>query len=370
MIERDRIQPLILDVPPVAPPAPIETPTDDIEALADLLHDARLWRALVTVCGIGVDARAALSLAAALSGETDAPGLPRLRVVSLSEATPLRLADRLCGLVRPCDLVVGVGEADTVDGALHQAADMGAVVARLSIDDLRWARRDLVDALKRRGGDRLPGLILAGGRGASSRGWTVGRCTAARGAVFLDRDGVINVNRGDYVKAWTELKLLPGAIEALRILAATPYPIVVVTNQSAVNRGLMTYEMAESINDRLMILVSARGGRIDAVAWCPHRPEEQCDCRKPRSGMLTYTAHNLNLDLGRSYLVGDAADDLAAGMAVGCETALVLTGRGRDQYEVARRRWGAGCRVYPDLAAAARWIAQGVGEASPIVSPA
>jgi D-glycero-D-manno-heptose 1,7-bisphosphate phosphatase len=217
--------------------------------------------------------------------------------------------------------------------------------------------RDLVAALRQRAAAELvPGLILASGRGATPQQPAVRPAIPRRRAILLDRDGVINTNRDDYVKSWEEVELLPGAIEALRALALSPYPIVVVTNQSAVNQNKMSYEMAENINLRLIETVTAHGGRIDAVAWCPHRPDEACDCRKPRPGMLKYLAACLNLDLESSYLVGDAEGDLEAGMAVGCQTALVLTGRGEAQRLRVQVRWGNRCQVLPDLAAAAQWI--------------
>ena len=142
------------------------------------------------------------------------------------------------------------------------------------------------------------------------------------------------------------------------MLARTFLPIIVVTNQAGVNRQAMTFEMAESINRRLLALVRAHGGRIDAVVWCPHRPEEECSCRKPKPGMLTYAAETLHLDLARSFLVGDSADDVAAGLAAGCQVALVLTGRGAAQRPRVEERWGERCRILPDLMAAAEWILQ------------
>jgi D-glycero-D-manno-heptose 1,7-bisphosphate phosphatase len=347
--------------------------------IVDVLHGARLSRSTVFICGAGPDAQEAIHLANALGIETCAPGMPRFRALGIGERTPGRVVERLRGLLRPFDVVVGIGyrAPGGVAEALRLAASMGATPlsvtngmpsplntpahVSLSIPHSQFAQREMqkaiLEALCQRGQDLVPGLILAGGRGASPHSRAVGQCAPPRGAIFLDRDGVINTNRADYVKSWEELDLLPGAIEALRILACTPHPIVVVTNQSAVNRGLMSYEMAESINDRLMALVAARGGRIDAAAWCPHRPDEHCNCRKPQPGLFTYVADSLDLDLCRSYLVGDAADDLAAGMSVGCNAALVLTGRGSDQYAKAQARWGEQCHVYPDLLAASRWIA-------------
>ena len=107
-----------------------------------------------------------------------------------------------------------------------------------------------------------------------------------RPAVFLDRDGVLNQNRADYVRTWQQVEFPPGVFQAMQRLAASPFVIVVVTNQSAVGRGLMTAEGLAVINGGIVQQVQQAGGRIDAVYACPHRPDEGCPCRKPRPGML------------------------------------------------------------------------------------
>ncbi len=152
-----------------------------------------------------------------------------------------------------------------------------------------------------------------------------------RRAVFVDRDGVICRNRSDYVKSWEEFVFLPGALEALTELARTDLYIVIVTNQSAINRGIVSAETVEEINSRMVLAIEAAGGRVDRVMYCPHRPDEHCACRKPQPGMLVMAAEDLGLDLAHSYLIGDAETDMQAGRAVGCRRYLVLTGRGRRQ---------------------------------------
>lgn len=150
-------------------------------------------------------------------------------------------------------------------------------------------------------------------------------------AIFLDRDGVICENRSDHVKSWAEFQFLPGAKESLAALSRTGLPIVVVTNQAIINRGISTAEEVEKIHRRMVAEVTASGGRIDRVVYCPHRPDEACDCRKPKSGMMLQAAREMDLDLAQSYLVGDAATDIIAGHQVGCRPILVLTGRGLQQ---------------------------------------
>jgi len=152
-------------------------------------------------------------------------------------------------------------------------------------------------------------------------------------AVFLDRDGVIIENRVDYIRTWEDVQILPGGMAALSRLNKTNFKIVIVTNQSAIGRGLITQQIAEDINLRLMAEVKLAGARLDAIYMCPHKPEDCCSCRKPRPGLILQAAHDLSIDLERSFLIGDALDDLRAGRAAGVkEVVLVLTGRGAQQF--------------------------------------
>lgn len=150
-------------------------------------------------------------------------------------------------------------------------------------------------------------------------------------AIFLDRDGVICKNRSDHVKSWAEFEFLPEAKESLAALSLLNLPLIVVTNQAAIGRGLMTVQLLEDIHQRMVADIAAAGGRIDRIFYCPHRPEDSCDCRKPKPGMLQQAAIEMGLDLTRSYLVGDATTDIQAGQQVGCHNILVLTGRGTEQ---------------------------------------
>lgn len=150
-------------------------------------------------------------------------------------------------------------------------------------------------------------------------------------AIFLDRDGVICENRSDHVKSWGEFEFLPGAKDSLAALSRLDLPIIVVTNQAIVDRGVVPASVVDDIHRRMVTEVEAHGGRIDRVVYCPHRPEDRCGCRKPEPGMLLQVAGELGIDLAQSYMVGDAATDLVAGQQVGCQTFLVLTGRGFQQ---------------------------------------
>jgi D-glycero-D-manno-heptose 1,7-bisphosphate phosphatase len=149
-------------------------------------------------------------------------------------------------------------------------------------------------------------------------------------AIFLDRDGVINARRITHVTRWEEFVFLPGVKAALAQLAALNLPVFVVTNQAIVNRGIVSRETIETIHERMCAEIAAAGGVVTKVAYCPHRPDEQCGCRKPAPGMPLDLASRYGLDASRCLMVGDSCSDLIAGQAAGCRTALVLTGQGRE----------------------------------------
>ncbi|WP_448592659.1 D-glycero-beta-D-manno-heptose 1,7-bisphosphate 7-phosphatase [Thermoflexus hugenholtzii] len=174
-------------------------------------------------------------------------------------------------------------------------------------------------------------------------------------AIFLDRDGVICENRPDHVKSWAEFQFLPGVLSALRRLAQAPLAIVVVTNQAIIRRGLVPASVVEEIHERMAWHVRQAGGRLDAVYYCPHRPDEGCFCRKPQPGLLFQAAWDLGLELGRSYLIGDALTDIEAARAAGCQPLLVRTGRGAIQAEHVLRCYPE-VPIFEDLAEAADWI--------------
>ena len=147
-------------------------------------------------------------------------------------------------------------------------------------------------------------------------------------AVFLDRDGTINDHTTGYVTKPDGFRFLPGALDALKRLSQTDYRIIVVTNQSAVSRGLLTLDGLERLHEMMIAEVSGAGGRIDAVYVCAHPPEDDCACRKPKTLLLELAAETYGLDLKGSWLVGDKTVDLMTGRNAGCRTILVGTGYG------------------------------------------
>jgi D-glycero-D-manno-heptose 1,7-bisphosphate phosphatase len=178
-------------------------------------------------------------------------------------------------------------------------------------------------------------------------------------AVFLDRDGVINENRDDYVQSWEEVRFLPGVWEALGRLSLMPFLVVIVSNQSPIGRGILSQEQVEGINRQIVAEIEAHGGRIDAVYYCPHHPEAGCQCRKPRPGLLFQAAEDLDLDLASSYLVGDAVSDIEAALSAGCRPILVLTGRGQEQEPLLQQQGYNRVPVKRDLEGAVALILDG-----------
>ncbi|MGA9115850.1 MAG: HAD family hydrolase [Bacteroidota bacterium] len=160
--------------------------------------------------------------------------------------------------------------------------------------------------------------------------------STGRAGVFLDRDGTLN-EEVDFVRHPEELRLLPGAGEAVRRLNGARLPVCVVSNQSGVARGYLTEEDLVPIHARLAAGIGASGGHLDRIYYCPHHPREglppynvECACRKPGFGMLLRGAGELDLDLKRSFMVGDGLVDMQAGNAAGTACILVLTGYGRQ----------------------------------------
>ncbi|MEW6184724.1 MAG: D-glycero-beta-D-manno-heptose 1,7-bisphosphate 7-phosphatase [Thermodesulfobacteriota bacterium] len=164
--------------------------------------------------------------------------------------------------------------------------------------------------------------------------------------LFLDRDGVINEDRPDYVKSWEEFRFINGVRPALKKIHQAGIPVVVITNQSVIGRGLVPEAGLMDIHDRMQKAVKKAGGRISAIYYCPHRPEDHCRCRKPRIGLLKKAASEMNLDLKKCIFIGDSLKDLQAGNRAGCCTILVQTGQGKETLKkilsgktIIRPRW-------------------------------
>jgi len=155
-------------------------------------------------------------------------------------------------------------------------------------------------------------------------------------AIFIDRDGTLNEDIG-YVSTPDELVLYPWAAEAVRLVNHSAFRAIVITNQSGIARGMYNEETLGAIHERMITELAREGARIDAVYYCPHHPEignahyrVKCDCRKPRTGMLDAAAGEHDIDLTRSFVIGDKSSDITLAENAGAAAALVLTGYGRE----------------------------------------
>ena len=150
--------------------------------------------------------------------------------------------------------------------------------------------------------------------------------------IFLDRDGVINENRADYVKSWSEFRFLPESREAIAKLTQAGHRIVVCSNQAGIARGTISIETVEEIHRRMIASISDIGGKIEKVYYCPHDRDGDCSCRKPRPGMLLRARDELDINLHDAVFIGDSITDIRAGLAAGIHSVLVLSGLGMEQF--------------------------------------
>jgi len=182
-------------------------------------------------------------------------------------------------------------------------------------------------------------------------------------AVFLDRDGTINEQMG-YINHIGRFHLLKGSADAIHQLNVAGIPVVVVTNQSGLARGYFPESLLDAVHKKMTDLLAQKKAHIDGIYICPHHPEAKeekfrldCDCRKPKTGLFTRAAREMDLDLSRSYVVGDRWSDLKAAALCGSKGILVLTGYGRGDFEYI----GPSQQVQPDYVAedledAVAWI--------------
>jgi D-glycero-D-manno-heptose 1,7-bisphosphate phosphatase len=177
--------------------------------------------------------------------------------------------------------------------------------------------------------------------------------------VILGRDGILNEYREDHVKAPEEWRPVKGALEAVARLNHAGWHAVVATNQAGIGRGMIDMASVNAVHAHMNQLLIAQGGRIDAVFFCPHTPEEQCDCRKPQPGMMLDIGRRYGVDLRLVPMVCDTLRDLNAARAAGCEPHLVLTGRAAqlddDQLQQLLAQ-APGAQVHADLAAFADFL--------------
>ncbi len=163
--------------------------------------------------------------------------------------------------------------------------------------------------------------------------------------VILDRDGVINFDSDNYIRAPEEWIPIPGSLEAIAKLHRAGVQVVVATNQSGIARGYFNEQTLNLIHQKMHQAVRQAGGEINGVFYCPHGPDENCDCRKPKPGLITQIRKQLNLDTRNAPFVGDSIRDIEAAVAGGCLPILVKTGNGRKS----AKKTSLSAGVYEDL---------------------
>lgn len=168
--------------------------------------------------------------------------------------------------------------------------------------------------------------------------------------LILDRDGVINYDSDAYIKSVAEWIPLPGSIEAIAQLSKAGWTVAIATNQSGIARGYYDIATLDAMHARLRTLVAEQGGEVGLVVYCPHGPDEGCDCRKPKPGMLKIIAEHYKVPLAGIWFVGDSLGDLEAAKAVDSQPVLVKTGKGE---KTQAKNLPVGTLIFDDLAAVA-----------------
>ena len=173
--------------------------------------------------------------------------------------------------------------------------------------------------------------------------------------VILDRDGTINHDSDQYIKSPAEWKPIKGSLEAIARLSQNGWRVVVATNQSGIGRGLFEMATLNAIHDTMHRAVHHAGGRIDAIFFCPHAADSNCECRKPKPGLLREIASRMDVELAEVPMVGDSLRDLEAAAAAGAKPYLVLTGKGKKTRDAGGLP--PGTQVFADLGALAARLA-------------
>jgi D-glycero-D-manno-heptose 1,7-bisphosphate phosphatase len=172
--------------------------------------------------------------------------------------------------------------------------------------------------------------------------------TRAAKLIILDRDGVINYDSEQFIKAPEEWRPVPGSVEAIARLNHAGYRVVIATNQSGIGRGLFDMTMLNTIHEKMHKALHHAGARVDAVFFCPHAADSKCECRKPRPGMLIEIGKRFNAELTGVPCIGDSLRDLQAAEAVGAQPILVLTGKGEKTLR--EGSFPKNTVIFPDLA--------------------
>lgn len=363
-------------------------PHEPIAAIVELLLATVEEDHTVYILGNGGSAATASHLACDLVKATNAPGHARLRAIALTDNVPLLtaisndlsyeevFAEQVHSLARAGDVVIAIsasGNSPNVINAVTVARAIGATVIGLTgfgggrlralsdvclvvpsdeygpVEDMHMIVAHAITAALQamRGAPTVAMEPPRGARAATRNELGEQAPPQLVPTIFLDRDGVINRNRDDYVKNWSEFTFLPGACRAIARLSQAGYRVLVVTNQACIDKGLTSLTAVEDIHRRMQDQVAHAGGRIEATLLCPHGADAGCSCRKPSPGLLLRACDEYGVNLSRAMFIGDSAGDMGAAAAAGVPGLLVLSGLG---WRAAR----AGAANQPHV----RWVAR------------
>ncbi|MFB3813629.1 MAG: HAD-IIIA family hydrolase [Terriglobales bacterium] len=336
-----------------------ETPVEKLERIVEILREARREQRRVFFLGNGGSAATAMHMAVDFGKGTAVPGVPRLRAISLADNVGAITAwanddsydvvfkEQLVNLLEPGDVVIAItasGNSPNVlraveyarerkaitigfigfgGGKLKNMVDIDVTVSPKDygvVEDFHLVLNHILSQYLKKAALAEVANARTNGNGTAvkftfgSKDWN-----EPRPAIFLDRDGVINEQiTGTYVTDPSQFRFVAGMPEAIARLSRLSLPIIIVSNQAAVAKGLMSYDELRSITEQFVAQVNSAGGRIDAVYYCPHSPEQDCACRKPKGGLLREAARDWQLNLPNSVLIGDSDADVNAARSVGC----------------------------------------------------
>jgi D-glycero-D-manno-heptose 1,7-bisphosphate phosphatase len=181
--------------------------------------------------------------------------------------------------------------------------------------------------------------------------------TTLDNVVYLDRDGTINHDSADYIKSRSEFRFIPGSIEAIRLLTLSGFTSIVITNQSALARKLISPGELDHLHGIMKDAIVSGGGMITDIFFCPHMPNDGCECRKPAPGLLFQAQRKYNIDLSKSIMVGDSAKDIECARNAGCgQAVLVKTGKDDDVEHILKTKRIVADFIAKNLYDAAKWI--------------
>ncbi|MGD9180703.1 MAG: D-glycero-beta-D-manno-heptose 1,7-bisphosphate 7-phosphatase [Desulfobacterales bacterium] len=178
-----------------------------------------------------------------------------------------------------------------------------------------------------------------------------------RNVVFLDRDGVINQDSPDYIKGWSEFDFISRSVEAIRDLTRSGFTIIIITNQSAIPRKLISPHELEHVHAKMKAAIESKGGKINDIFICPHLPSDGCTCRKPSPGLIYQAQSRYDIDLATSVMIGDSVRDIQCAFNAGCgQSILVRTGNGKTAEHILAEAGLSTDYVAKDLYDAVQWL--------------